>query len=193
MSEAIGLQGRLSAPSAWIVRWSHLLEPQCSVLDVACGSGRHLAWFLQRGHAVTGVDRDLTAARHHAPSADLIEADIEQGAWPLMEQGQLRTFGAVVVTNYLWRPLLETWVRTLAPGGVLMYETFARGQDNIGRPSRPDYLLDPGELWDACKHLHVIAYENGLQTDSPRMVQRIVALRPLNTAVTFDELKRHAL
>jgi len=147
------------------------------VLDIACGSGRHLAWFAARQHAVTGVDRDINQARLHAPSAELLCADIENNPWPLQTDGVLRTFGAVVVTNYLWRPLLETVVNSVAPGGVLLYETFAAGNEALGRPSRPDFLLQPGELLQACAGLEVVAYENGTLQDPPRVVQRIAAVR----------------
>jgi len=147
------------------------------VLDIACGSGRHLAWFAARQHAVTGVDRDTNQAWLHAPCAELLCADIENNPWPLQTDGALRTFGAVVVTNYLWRPLLETVVNSVAPGGVLLYETFAAGNEALGHPSRPDFLLQPGELLQACAGLEVVAYENGTQQDPPRVVQRIAAIR----------------
>lgn len=110
----------LLKPSDWIVRWAHLLAPSCSVLDVACGGGRHLVWLAQRGHVVTGVDQSIDSARLAAPHAELVCADIENGPWPLrMSDGQSRKFGAVVVTNYLWRPLLPTLLESVAPGGVL--------------------------------------------------------------------------
>ena len=94
------------APSPWIVRWSPLVPAGASVLDVACGSGRHLRWFAQRGHPVTGVDRDAAALQGLEGVGELIVADIERGPWPLAG----RRFGAVVVTNYLWRALLPTLV-----------------------------------------------------------------------------------
>ncbi len=147
------------------------------MLDIACGSGRHLAWFAARQHAVTGVDRDINQARLHAPSAELLCADIENNPWPLQIDGALRTFGAVVVTNYLWRPLLKTVLNSVAPDGVLLYETFATGNETLGRPSRQDFLLHPGELLQACAGLDVVAYENGTLQDPPRVVQRIAAVR----------------
>lgn len=168
----------LLKPSDWIVRWSHLLESGAPVLDVACGSGRHLAWFSGRGHPVTGVDQSVEQARQNIPDAELLCADIENGAWPLqVDDAHVRTFGCVVVTNYLWRPLLETLVHSVAPGGVLLYETFADGNAQFGRPSRADFLLQPGELLRACAALDVVAYENGYLPDPPRMVQRIAAMR----------------
>ncbi len=170
--------GLLLKPSDWITRWSHVLAPGASVLDVACGSGRHLAWFAERGHRVTGLDRDVDLARQGVPGAELVCADIETGGWPLLCDGQPRTFGAVVVTNYLWRPLLNTIVQSVAPGGILLYETFATGNDAFGRPSRPDFLLQPGELLRTCTGMEVVAYEQGYLADPPRVVQRIVAMRP---------------
>ena len=161
------------APSEWVRRWSHLVPPGAAVLDVACGAGRHLRWFQARGHAVTGIDRDPLAVQAAAEVGEAIAADIEHGPWPLAG----RTFGAVVVTNYLWRPLLPTIVDSVAPGGVLLYETFAQGNETVGRPARPDFLLRPGELLGACAGLRVVAYEDGFLDDPARFVQRIAAVR----------------
>ena len=169
----MGLPVSADAPSAWVQRWSHLLAPGASVLDVACGSGRHLAWFSGRGHTVCGVDIDTSRAAANAPLAERIQADIENGPWPLHQ----RQFGAVVVCNYLWRPLFPRLLESLAHGGVLIYETFASGQELLGRPSRPDFLLQPGELLRICKDLHVVAYECGLADAPTRAIQRIVAVR----------------
>lgn len=144
-----------------------------AVLDVACGRGRHLRWFAQRGHPVTGVDRDADALRTVDGAFEAVQADIENGPWPLAG----RTFAAVVVTNYLWRPLFPQLLAALAPGGVLLYETFARGNETVGKPSRPDFLLAHGELLQACAGLHVVAYEDGFLAEPPRFVQRIAAVR----------------
>jgi SAM-dependent methyltransferase len=184
----------LLKPSDWIVRWSHLLEPGCTVLDVACGAGRHLAWFAQRGHAVTGVDREIAQARHHVPNATLVCADIENTAWPLQANGQPQTFGAVVVTNYLWRPLKETLLDSVAPGGVLLYETFASGNESLGHPARPEFLLQPGELLHWCAPaLEVVAFESGYLPDPPRLVQRVAALRTVPGANGIADLARRSL
>ena len=180
-------------PSAWIVRWSHLLEPGAAVLDVACGPGRHLAWFAGLGHPVTGVDRDIAQARQNSPTAELIDADIEGGLWPLEAHGAIRSFGAVIVTNYLWRPLLDTVLASVAPGGVLLYETFAMGNATVGRPSRPDFLLQSGELLTVCAALNVVAYEQGYLLDPPRFVQRIAALRPPSDNAKILESSRCGL
>ncbi|MCU0925067.1 MAG: class I SAM-dependent methyltransferase [Hydrogenophaga sp.] len=160
-------------PSHWVQRWSHLVPVGGSVLDVACGAGRHMRWFAERGHAVTGVDRSPEAVAAVAHIGQAVEADIENGPWPF--EGQ--TFDAVVVTNYLWRPLLATLMGSVADGGVLIYETFAAGNETVGRPSRPDFLLQPGELLHVCADLQVVAYENGFLEDPERFVQRIVAVR----------------
>jgi SAM-dependent methyltransferase len=142
------------------------------VLDVASGSGRHLRWFASRGHGVTGVDRDEEAVLATALLGEVVQADIENGPWPFAG----RTFDAVVVTNYLWRPLLPTILESVAKGGVLLYETFAAGNESVGRPSRPDFLLQPGELLQLCAGLHVIAYEDGFLDAPARFVQRIAAV-----------------
>ncbi|MDZ4129876.1 MAG: class I SAM-dependent methyltransferase [Hydrogenophaga sp.] len=161
------------APSAWVQRWAHLVPAGGSVLDVACGHGRHLKWFAQRGHQVTGVDRSTEAIEAVKPFGRAVLADIENGTWPF--EGE--TFDAVVVTNYLWRALLPVITRSVAPGGVLIYETFAMGNESVGKPSRPDFLLQPGELLKAREGLHVVAYEDGFCDRPARFVQRIAAVR----------------
>ncbi|VWX62690.1 SAM-dependent methyltransferase [Burkholderiales bacterium 8X] len=160
------------APSPWIARWSHLVASGASVLDVACGTGRHMQWFAARGHPVVGVDRSEEALATASSFGRTQRADIEQGAWPF--EGQV--FGAVVVTNYLWRPLFPRLLAALAPGGVLLYETFAEGNETVGKPSRPDFLLAPGELLGLCAGLRVVAYEHGFLESPPRFVQRIAAV-----------------
>jgi SAM-dependent methyltransferase len=154
-------------------RWAPLVAPRGRVLDVACGSGRHLRWLAERGHVVTGVDRDAAAVAPLQSFGRIVVADIERGAWPL--DGE--TFDGVIVTNYLWRPLLATIVASVAPGGVLIYETFAAGNERFGKPSNPDFLLQPGELLWACAALQVVAYEDGLLDAPPRRIQRIAARR----------------
>ena len=139
-----------------------------------------MQWFAQRGHAVTGIDCNIEQARQRVPSAEVVCADIENGPWPLTVNGQVRTFGAVIVTNYLWRPLMTTILASIKPGGVLLYETFASGNEAVGRPARPDFLLMPSELLRSCQSLDVVAYENGFLENPPRFVQRIAAIRPDN-------------
>ncbi|MCX8521298.1 MAG: class I SAM-dependent methyltransferase [Rhodoferax sp.] len=183
----------LSAPSPWIVRWSHLLAPGCSVLDVACGSGRHLQWFAQRGHPVSGVDKNTATAKRLVPQALLLEADIENSPWPLQDSHGPQRFDAVVVTNYLWRPLLPTLVQSVAPGGFLIYETFAAGNESVGRPARADFLLQPGELLQLCAGMDVVAYENGFLGSPERFVQRIVACNPATPTMPAKPRARHLL
>ena len=167
------------APSAWVRRFAGLIKPGGTVLDVACGSGRHLRWLAAQGLQVTGVDRDAAALAPLARLAEVLVADIEGGPWPL----DGRCFDAVVITNYLWRPLWPALRASLADGGVLIHETFADGQQHIGKPSRPDFLLQPGELLQACAGLRVVAFEDGFEPQPPRCVQRIVAVaQPQGTA-----------
>ena len=166
------------APSAWVQRWSHLVPAGASVLDVACGSGRHVRWFAQHGCHVTGVDRDAAAleplrAATDSDAAELVVADIESGPWPLPG----RRFDVVIVTNYLWRDLLPTIAASVADGGVLIYETFADGNQTVGKPSNPQFLLRPGELLGAVAGMRVVAFEDGFATDPERFIQRIVAVR----------------
>ncbi|WP_396268766.1 class I SAM-dependent methyltransferase [Ideonella sp.] len=171
--------GAGAAPSPWVTRWAHLAAPGCEVLDLACGAGRHTRFFAASGHSVLALDRDTLALDSLARLPELqgrvkcLAADIEQAPWPLAGQ----QFGLVVVTNYLWRPLLPAIVAAVAPGGVLLYETFAIGHERVGRPSRPDFLLQPGELLSACATLRVIGYEDGTVDQPLRVIQRIAAVR----------------
>jgi len=192
----LGMPSRLDAggshganlPSDWVLRWSQAWRDRdgLTALDLACGSGRHLRLLAGDGVAVTGVDRDAAALAGLAGLSDrveLIEADIEQGPWPL----DARVFDLVLVTNYLWRPLLPRIVEAVAPGGWLIYETFTDGQQTIGRPGRPEFLLRPGELLEAVDGLRVVAYEDGFieaERAAPtagsvngRYVQRVAAVR----------------
>jgi SAM-dependent methyltransferase len=173
------------AASHWVRRWTHLLRADATVLDVACGSGRHVRWFAQRGRRVTGVDRDAAAVAPLHAIAEIVVADIEGGPWPFAS----RRFDAVVVTNYLWRERLADVIACVAEGGVLIYETFAAGHEAIGKPSNPKFLLRPGELLEAVQGLRVVAFEDGFEAGGevaveggaevapPRFVQRIVAVR----------------
>lgn len=168
--------------SPWVARWAHLVPPGASVLDVACGAGRHAVYFARLGYAVTGIDFSQAAidnAQAQLPaSARLVVADIENNPWPLIDKNGLpEQFAAVVVTNYLWRSLMPTLLASLAPGGVLIYETFAQGNASIGKPSRPDFLLRTGELLQVCAVLRIVAFEEGFISAPERFVQRIVAVR----------------
>jgi SAM-dependent methyltransferase len=165
-------------PSDWVQRWSHLVRANARVLDVACGTGRHMQWFAGLGCHTTGVDRDADAVACAGQFGDVVQADIEAGAWPFWADGLPALFDVVVVTNYLWRPLVPTLLQSLAPGGLLLYETFAMGNESVGKPSRPDFLLQPGELLQRCHGLRVIAFEDGFLNAPARFVQRIAAIRP---------------
>ncbi|MDD4945240.1 class I SAM-dependent methyltransferase [Rhodoferax sp.] len=172
----------MGEPSAWVRCWRHLLKPGARVLDVACGQGRHMKWLSEAGFQCLGVDRCAESLQVAAAFGQVCHADIEQGDWPLMTHGQLQTFDAVVVTNYLWRPLFPTLLASLAPGGVLLYETFSAGNERLGKPSRPDFLLQPGELLKRCAQLQVVAFEEGRLENPARCVQRIVAIQAANDA-----------
>lgn len=164
-----------SEASSWVQRWSHLAKPRGKMLDIACGRGRHMAWFAALGFQVTGIDRSADAVEVARQYGTSLLADIENAAWPLMQAQSPCQFDVVVVTNYLWRPLFPIIIQSLAPGGLLLYETFAVSNETIGKPSRPDFLLQPAELLQACEGLTVVAYENGFLTQPDRFVQRIAA------------------
>ncbi len=166
----------ISEPSDWVARFADLIPSAGTVLDLACGAGRHSRLFLARGSKVVALDIDTSEVADLAanPMAEVIEADLEDGRpFPL----QNRQFGGIVVSRYLYRPLFPALIGALAPGGILIYETFAKGNELFGRPRNPDHLLNPGELLDAVRgHLRVLAYED-LTLDAPRpaAVQRLCA------------------
>ena len=170
-------------PSAWIVRWLSRLAAGETVLDVACGRGRHAAWLAARGLRVTAVDRDNARPEGWPAGVDFVHADLEADRWPFGG----RTFDSVVVTHYLYRPLWPDVRAALKEGGVLLIETFARGQAHYGRPHREAFLLDERELMaDACTGLHVLAFEDGVRcedsaaADMPperARIQRVCAVR----------------
>ena len=165
------------APLPWIVQWAGLVAPDATVLDLAAGRGRHALFFAERGHKVVAVDRDTSRLPSHT-NIEPVTADLENGSpWPLA-----RRFGAVVVTNYLHRPLMPTLLDAIEPGGVLLYQTFMAGNERFGRPTNPTYLLRDGELLELVHgRFSVTAYEARLISDAvaPRMamIQRVAARR----------------
>jgi SAM-dependent methyltransferase len=161
-------------PSGWVRRFAHLVAPGGALLDVAAGGGRHARFFRDRGHPVTAIDRTLDGMAG-VEGIELIRADLEAAPWPLPG----RRFAGIVVTNYLHRPLLPVLLDALEPeGGVLLYETFAEGQAEFGRPAGPDFLLRPNELLQAAlPGLTVVGYEHGIvYGPKPAAVQRIAAV-----------------
>ena len=161
-------------PSPWVLRFMHLIMSGGSVLDVAAGHGRHARTLLERGHAVTAVDVDMSALTDQ-PNLERMESDLETGAWPFLPL----SFDGIVMTNYLHRPHLPYLMEALAPGGVLLIETFGEGNEKLGRPRNPEFLLKPGELLDAfIDYLHVVAYEHCAEYEPrPSVRQRICAVK----------------
>ncbi len=168
-----------SSASPWVRRFAPLAPNASPVLDVAAGGGGHGRLFLDRGHPVTFVDIDTTALQDIAALNGVTVAgiDLEDGrVWPFKP----RAFGAVIVSNYLFRPHLPALIGSIAAGGVLIYETFALGNEAFGKPSNPDFLLKPGELLDLVNgELATISYEHGIEETrgSRRVRQRIAAIR----------------
>ncbi len=158
------------SPSDWVVRWAPRVA-RGPVLDVASGPGRHARFFAARGLEAVAVDRE----RHAIPGVRFVQADLEDGTpWPFAGQ----RFGAIVVTNYLHRPLFKSIEDSLAESGVLIYETFMIGNERFGRPSNPDFLLKPGELREAFASLRVFAFEEGeVARPKPAVTQRICAIK----------------
>lgn len=175
--------------STWVTRHLPLLATQGEILDLACGSGRHLRYCLGLGHTVVGIDIDLSGVQDlwGNPRVELVEFDIEgDRPWIFAE----RQFSAIIGCNYLFRPVFADLMRSLQEGGLLIYETFARGNEQFGRPRNPEYLLAPGELFDLLRgqsgsvsptklaRLHVLSYEHGfVRFPKPAIVQRICAVR----------------
>ncbi len=171
----------IALPSEWVTRWAHLVRPGGRVLDLACGAGRHARYFAARGHPVTACDRDGAALAGLAgiPDITVREADLENGsAWPF----EPAAFEAVVVCNYLHRPLFAQIGASLATGGVLLYETFLAGNERYGKPSNPRFLLERDELFAAfAPSLVVVGFEQGLvETVKPALIQRLCAVRSEN-------------
>jgi SAM-dependent methyltransferase len=165
-------------PSEWVVRWARSIRPHGAVLDLACGNGRHSRFLAAHGFQVCAVDRDRQAlsALTGVAGVTLRWADLEIGSWPL----QGLQFDGVVVIHYLHRPLFPAILDLLAPAGVLIYETFAAGNERFGKPSNPDFLLRPGELMEVTRsRLRILAFED-LEVTSPRpgRIQRICASAP---------------
>ena len=187
--------GSIGAPSSWVARFAPLV-PAGEVLDLACGTGRHARLFASLSHRVLAVDRDGAALAQLAafgiPGLVTLQIDLEAPAqldgnpdragatWPF----PAGRFAAIVVTNYLYRPTLAAIPASLAPGGILIYETFARGNARYGKPSNPDFLLVPDELLQLAQQatppMQVVAFEQG-HVDSPALavVQRLCAIRPV--------------
>jgi SAM-dependent methyltransferase len=163
----------MPSPSSWVTAWAGLVPAGAPVLDVAAGSGRHAIFFAERGHRVTALERD-TSRLPQREDLEIVAADLEgEAPWPLAG----RRFGAVIVTNYLHRPLIPTLLDSLSAGGVLIYETFMQGNERFGKPGNPDFLLKDGELLEWVRgRFSVIAYEARMISE-PRMamVQRIAA------------------
>ena len=178
---------RITEPSPWIARFAPLVAKGGLVLDLAAGAGRHGRHFMKQGCRVVFTDRHTEALKdlRNKKNAKVITTDLEDGKVPFIAGGPLQalTFDAIIIVNYLYRPLTVSLINALAPGGILLFETFARGNEDFARPRNPDHLLRHGELLDeASGRLQIIAYEHGRLdiTDIPGVKQRICAIKDLD-------------
>ena len=184
---------KITEPSPWLIRFAPLIKPGGDVLDLACGGGRHGRYLLQRGCNVTLLDRNTDAVGdlQDNPNACIIEADMEQGEPVFSGPGPLagKVFDGIVVVNYLYRPLLDDILAAIKPGGVLIYETFARGNERFTRPRNPDHLLMSGELPRMVEgRMQVVAYEHGIieKGPIPGVIQRMCAVSDANPSTRED-------
>jgi SAM-dependent methyltransferase len=164
------------SPAAWVVRFAARLQPGARVLDLACGHGRHARHLGRLGCSVTAVDVDPVCGEslREVSGVTFVQHDLENARWPF----GAAAFDAVVVVHYLHRPSLPHLIESLAPAGLLIYETFAVGNERFGRPRNPDFLLRPRELLAACSGLRVLAFEDGIVDGSPpAALQRIAAVK----------------
>ncbi|MBT5049944.1 MAG: class I SAM-dependent methyltransferase [Rhodospirillaceae bacterium] len=166
------------SPSPWVERFASLIPRNGTILDLACGAGRHTRFLTGQDYNVVALDRDVSKLGDilEEPRLEIVEADLENGnPWPLPD----RLFSGIIVTNYLFRPLFPMLLNALAEDGVLIYETFALGNEQFGKPANPAFLLRPGELLSTVQDkLRVVAFEEGV-IEQPRqaVVQRLCALR----------------
>jgi SAM-dependent methyltransferase len=167
----------LGKPSSWVVKHQPLIRKGGRVLDLACGKGRHAIRFAQQGYQVDAIDRDAQVVSNMVGMSNInvIIVDLEVGEWPNSDQ----FYDGLIVSRYLYRPMLHTLAAMLNPGGVLIYETFMVGNERFGKPSNPDFLLLPNELLDIYSPLlNIISFEQGEeQTPRPAVMQRICATK----------------
>ncbi len=178
----------MSEPSDWFRMYQPLIAPGGTVLDVAAGGGRHVTFFAETGYSVTALDRNAAPLQPLSGSheAEVIEADLEDGSpWPLAG----RRFDAVIVCNYLYRPLFDDLIGALNPGGVLLYETFALGNEVYNRPRNPDHLLKSGELLELLQgRLQIVAYRHGIVEtgECPGVKQMVCAVHNIDQSARDD-------
>jgi SAM-dependent methyltransferase len=169
----------IEPPSSWIVKYARLIPKKGRILDLACGSGRHAIWLAKQGYQVNALDRDAKALANMKGIGNINVSivDLEAGDW----SGSGQRYDGIIVSRYLYRPLLSRLAGLLNPGGILIYETFMAGNERYGKPSNPDFLLLPNELLETYSPLlSIIAFEQGeVEMPRPAVTQRICAKKIL--------------
>ncbi|MGH1419603.1 MAG: class I SAM-dependent methyltransferase [Hyphomicrobiaceae bacterium] len=193
-TKASGSHTPNATASPWVNRYLREIKPNGHILDLAAGSGRHTRLALEAGFSVTAIDRNTLGLGDLAPNSKLtiLQHDLENGQpLPFDLQGVPAAFDGVIVTNYLWRPILPDIVSVVGPSGVLIYETFGVGNEKFGRPKNPNFLLRPGELHDAIAgQLTPMAYQHATQDTPPRVISRICAVGRKHPWVSDNDTNR---
>jgi len=155
--------------------------PRGRALDIACGKGRNALFLARHGFDVTAIDISPVALEIAQSRA------VERGlsvSWQQHDLEEIRLgedcYDMVVNLNYLQRFLFPQIAASLRSGGVVIFETYLIGQEAIGHPKNPAYLLRYNELLNAFRDLRVLWYREGKFTDGSESALRAGLLAQKN-------------